>query len=342
MRITKYWIFQGIGWFLFAFLNIYIAAITKELSLPIFLLDILLSISGLWLTHGYRTYILNKRWVDKSTESLLKHVFFAILLLSLLYTIIYFIMTRLVLPSSVLQVDFSNIFGTFMAIFVLFSIWNAIYFTWNYVEKNRQLLIQQLTMESELKDLEIKTIKANLQPHFIFNALNSIRALIDEDPVRAREAVTKISNILRSSIAKKEEADTLENEINLVEDYLALEKIRFEERLQFDKHIAPEVLPIKIPTMMLQTLIENAIKHGIAAHESGGIIKLEAFLNNQLLTIKIKNTGLLNPQTIHQDSLSFGLNASKQRLGHLYPGKSSLKIEQENDLVVTTITIHTN
>src|SRR5205085_6678051 len=115
-----------------------------------------------------------------------------------------------------------------------------------------------------LRKLELKTIKAHINPHFIFNALNSIRALIDEDPNRARNAVTHLSNILRSSMqAEKLETVPFEKELNIVKDYLALEYIRFEERLKIEYSIEGATLNQPVPPMMLQTLVENAIKHGI-------------------------------------------------------------------------------
>lgn len=100
-------------------------------------------------------------------------------------------------------------------------------------------------MEASVKDLEIRTIRSNLQPHFIFNSLNSIRALIDENPELARNAITQISNILRNSITNQEITDSLENELKLVNDYLALEKIRFEERLQYQQKYIPQHLRYK-------------------------------------------------------------------------------------------------
>lgn len=219
------------------------------------------------------------------------------------------------------------------------GLWNAIYFSWNYIERNRTLHIQQLKMESALKDLEIKTIKANLQPHFIFNALNSIRALIDEDPSLAREAVTKISNILRSSISQKNELNPLETELQLVYDYLDLEKIRFEDRLEIIKRIDEETLPLRLPSMMLQTLVENAIKHGISALENGGALIIESRMEREKLKIKIKNSGHLLSKPNKENSLSFGLKATRQRLNYFYGHEASFNIVEENDFVVCTLLI---
>jgi two-component system, LytTR family, sensor kinase len=340
MKWSRYWIFQLLGWFLFAFLNIYISLFTGQISVSNTTLNLSLLVLGLILSHSYRTVIIQKEWLRQETEKLLLYVFLGTALLSLTYTLSFYLLRYFIVRPTNLHLKFADMMGAYVAVFFLFGIWNAIYFSWNYIERNRQLLISRLRVESDLKDLEIKTIKANLQPHFIFNALNSIRALIDENPKLAREAVTKISNILRSSITQKKELDTLANEIQLVEDYLDLEKIRFEERLQFSKKIDPQSLHILIPTMMLQTLVENAIKHGISASEYGGEIILETYIQQGTISIILRNTGTLLKEKQHEDSLSFGLNATKQRLAYFYKDQAHFSIEQENQFVNTSIIIH--
>ena len=166
-----------------------------------------------------------------------------------------------------------------------------------YIEKSRKAQIESLKIDSMMKDIELKSLRANLQPHFIFNTLNNIRALINENPEQARDAITKMSNILRAIITKQNALDLFQNELNFVEDYLSLEKIRFEERLIFTKDIDEKCLTVNIPTMMLQTLIENAIKHGISHKEEGGEISLKAFLQEKFLYIQIENDIEKNAKT---------------------------------------------
>lgn len=339
MRVSKYWLFQGLGWFLFAFLNIYVAVITGDLSITVFLVDILLSFVGLWLSHRYRAHILKGKWLLFPTEKLLRFVFLYTALLSLIFTIGFYLLQWIFVNRHSVPDNLADLFGTFVAVYVLFALWNAIYFAWNYIERNRFLLINRLRLESEMKDLEIRTIRANLQPHFIFNALNSIRALIDENPTLARDAVTKISNILRSSIQASQELNELGKEVKLVEDYLDLEKIRFEERLQFSKQIDPETLSFPIPAMMLQTVVENAIKHGISASEQGGEIQLETRRYENTVELKVSNTGTYDPSHNREDSLSFGIRATQQRLQHFYGEQATFRIQQNGRWVETHIHI---
>ena len=147
-------------------------------------------------------------------------------------------------------------------------------------------------MESLVKELQLKTIKSHINPHFIFNALNSIRALVDENPERARTAITELSNILRSSMqAEKTETTTLEKELSIVKDYLELEQIRFEDRLKVEYDIDEDTLDQQVPPMMLQTLVENAIKHGISKQLNGGLIRVTSDFTDRHHELIVENTG---------------------------------------------------
>jgi sensor histidine kinase YesM len=126
---------------------------------------------------------------------------------------------------------------------IFLTVWLLIYYAYHYFERVNRQQVDTHRLNAVVKDLELKTIKSHINPHFIFNALNSIRALVDENPERARKAITELSNILRNSMqAEKMETVPLENELNIVRDYLALEQMRFEERLKVDFEIDEDTL----------------------------------------------------------------------------------------------------
>ncbi len=323
-------------------MNIYIAILTQEFTQDVLIINLLISVIGLLLSHLFRNYILKAGLASKPTENVLIIVTGAITLLSVVYNLFYYVCLYFLYNESIFKLKTTSFLGSFVSVFFLFSLWSIIYFAWTYVENNRRNLIDRLKMESAMKDLELKTIRSNLQPHFIFNALNSIRALIDEDPELARKAITRISNILRSSITQQEITDTLENELTLVNDYLTLEKIRFEERLSFSKDIDPASLALHIPTMMLQTLVENAVKHGISALEKGGIVHIQSTYQEGILELKISNTGSLQVEERNEHSLGFGLNSTKQRLKLIYNKKASFDIFEKENMVHVRIKINTH
>lgn len=222
--------------------------------------------------------------------------------------------------------------------FVLLFIWNCIYFMYHYIAKSRKQQMATLQLEGLVKELELKTIKAHINPHFIFNALNSIRALIDENPVRARTAVTELSNILRSSLrAEKGETVPFGDELQIIKDYLALEYMRFEDRLQVEYEIDEESLGQTVPPMMLQTLVENAIKHGISKQVRGGVVRIVSVVRPNYHLLSVQNTGHLNG---YRNNEGFGLASTQDRLHLLYGERARFEIKQiENTLVEARITL---
>ncbi|MCW3089184.1 MAG: sensor histidine kinase [Ferruginibacter sp.] len=216
--------------------------------------------------------------------------------------------------------------------FFLLFIWNLLYYTFHYVERTRRQEVDTLKLQSLVKELELKTIKSHINPHFIFNALNSIRALVDENPSRARTAITELSNILRSSMqTEKMETVPLERELNIVKDYLALEKMRFEERLNIEMDIDEDTLEQPVPPMMLQTLVENAIKHGISKKVDGGTIRVSSDFVENHHELVVQNSGQLGT---YKNENGFGVRSTQDRLNLLYQGKATFAIKNLDDEMV--------
>ncbi len=216
--------------------------------------------------------------------------------------------------------------------FILVALWLLLYMVWHFVEKNRNDQVDRLTLEKTVKELEVKTIKSHINPHFIFNSLNSIRALVDENPQRARKAITELSNILRSSMqVEKMETVPLHKELDIVKDYLALEQMRFEERLKVELKIDEDTLNQPVPPMMLQTLVENAIKHGISKSINGGYVKICSDFTNNNHELVVQNSGQLNGE-LNGDG--FGIKSTQDRLRFLYHGKARFEIKNVNGNMV--------
>jgi two-component system, LytTR family, sensor kinase len=271
-----YWAFQVSGWGLFALMIVLVntfldqkvdVRLVEQLTVMIF--------SGILTTHLFREFIRHSNWLLLPVEKAVPKFLIAIVVVCLVASLIRIsIIEWLSLGSVKHKFDFPGRLLFFALEIGLFIIpWTLIYYFYHYIEKSRKQQLDTLKLEALVKELELKTIKSHINPHFIFNALNSIRALIDENPERARKAITELSNILRSSMqTEKQETVSFEKELNIVKDYLALEHIRFEDRLQVKYFIDEDTLDQPIPPMMLQTLVENAIKHGISKQLSGGTV----------------------------------------------------------------------
>lgn len=211
--------------------------------------------------------------------------------------------------------------------------WLFVYFIYHVFDRYNRSEIERLRLATVVKDAELRALKSQVNPHFMFNSLNSVRALIDEDPVRARAAVTQLANLLRYSLKSgATETVTFEDELEIVNDYLALEQVRHEERLRFRRDVAPDTLGCTLPPMLLQTLVENAVKYGISNLPSGGEIVLSARRDGEQLRIEVRNPGRLattpGSAAVKRRSTGVGLRNANDRLRLLFGETADLWVEQ--------------
>ncbi|HEX6334071.1 MAG TPA: histidine kinase [Flavisolibacter sp.] len=332
-KTTRYWLFQFLGWGFFALVNIFFAIIFRQfyenmLCRLLFFVEI-----GLICSHFMRQVIQkNSVLLRPINQQIIILVIFTLLfssIFSLIQTPFEINYELAVMPKASYQRLF---FYNLSQSFVLLFIWSSIYFMYHFVAKSRKQQMDTLQLEALVKALELKTIKAHINPHFIFNALNSIRALIDENPARARTAITELSNILRSSLqAEKGETVSFKEELKIVKDYLALENMRFEDRLKIEYDIDEQTLDQQVPPMMLQTLVENAIKHGISKQVKGGVVKVISDVGENYHKLAVQNTGHLNGGASRQ---GFGISSTQDRLSLLYGEKAKFEIRQLNPELV--------
>jgi len=290
---------------------------------------IIVFFAGILTTHLLRLVIKRRSWMLLPVERALPRLAIAMIFTSILFSILILSsieVFNLAVESKQKLSFFQKILGSTIDNGLFLLPWLLIYYFYHYYDKSQKQQLDTLKLESLVKELELKTIKAHINPHFIFNSLNSIRALIDENPGRARNAITELSNILRSSMqTEKVEAVTFEKELNIVKDYLALENMRFEDRLHVEYEIDMDTLDQPVPPMMLQTLVENAIKHGISKQVSGGKVKIISDFKGDYHELAVQNTGKLNG---FMNGEGFGLSSTLNRLGLLYGDKAKFDIKQ--------------
>ncbi|MFB6455623.1 sensor histidine kinase [Chitinophaga sp. Hz27] len=328
-KISKYWWCQILGWLTYFLVNAFVFSSTPNTLYYVSL--VVLTLMGVISTHAFRYLVRRLEWETYTMDKQLLLFFWIMVGSGTLLFICKYLIMRFIFMDEEREVD--DTFRGLISAYILMTIWWATYFIYHYVERTRAEKLDQLTLQATVKELELKTIKAQLNPHFIFNALNSIRALVDENPQRARTAITELSNILRSSMAaEKAETVSMEKELNIVKDYLALETIRFEERLVVTYDIDPDTLTLQVPPMMLQTLVENAIKHGISKTISGGNVMISSHLKGLQHEITIENTGQFveNPRNGH----GFGLESTRQRLSLLFGNRASFEIRNKDAQMV--------
>ncbi|MBO0952078.1 sensor histidine kinase [Fibrella forsythiae] len=331
-----YWFCQIVGWTLLIMVDFIIYWIDDGFKPEVFYLAIADIMLGISLTHLYRLTIQRWNWVRLPFLQLVPRVLASVIVLA-------FIMSVINLPVDIELITNPQLHGLslFMATMVSWVktmlAWVLSYTAYHYVERTRQAEIEKILLKSSIRETEAKVLRSQLNPHFMFNALNSIRALVYENPQKAQLGITQLSNILRNSLlADRRKTVELREEIKTVQDYLALEKVRYEERLDCRVTVDPQASYWQVPPMMLQTLVENAIKHGVSKDVNGGFVELVGRIvtgtsGRDELHIRIRNTGTLGDKLA---SGGFGLKNTSQRLDLLYGAEAYFTIEQEAPGVV--------
>ncbi len=337
-RVNKprlYWTLQVGGWTLYAFIQIFFSAIASDspgISSQRAIFLTYEAIFGLLITHAFRGLIIKWKWLNLDMTLFLPRIIGSVFVLGLVMYILRMpISVPLGLYSWEIASDPGTILGLTTVYAVIFFIWSVLYFVYNYFERYNT----SLKLEASAREIELNNLKSQLNPHFIFNALNGIRALVDENPEKSKEAINMLASLLRSSLQTgKRELTKFDDELKIVKDYLGLETIRFEERLKTNFDIDPESKDFLVPPLMIQTLVENGIKHGVAKLTAGGIIEMQTRVHDDRLMIRIRNSGHYVNGAAPGGGL--GLENTRQRLKLIYGGDASFRILPESDSFVLT------
>ena len=203
---------------------------------------------------------------------------------------------------------------------VIILVYYLIYYNQNLQEQRNR----QLQLATEVKEAELRMLKSQINPHFIFNSLNSISSLTVSDPPKAQQMIINLSSFLRYSIGKdNKETNYLKTELENVELYLAIEKVRFGNRLHFQKNVEESCYQAKIPNLILQPLFENAIKHGVQESIETIEINLNAHMTDQSLFVSLSNN--FDLEAVSSKGTGIGLKNIKQRLALLYGNQDLLR-----------------
>lgn len=197
-----------------------------------------------------------------------------------------------------------------------------------YRARLKERTLQAARLETELARAELRGLKMQLQPHFLFNALHAVSVLIDEDPQAASKTLSKIGDLLRHSLQRmKGQEVTLQQELEFVDLYLQIEKVRFGNRLQVDIDAPADVRLACVPPFVLQPLVENSIRHGIEPHIEGGRVQLHAQRCGKDLqvTVRDRNRNDLHPNAPTSRGTGVGLRLTRERLDKMYGAQQSLQ-----------------
>jgi hypothetical protein len=340
-----YWLLQVAGWGSYGILGASAAIVFVHLN-PARVIAETAALTGtaLLMTHGLRAVIKRQHWTSRGKVQLTLRVVGGSLIPGVVLGFMAQFTTLGALqdpeqlhgatPHLHSTLALANSIVNWTTIFVL---WTAVYLVAVALRNHKSVQLRQSELTRALQLAELRLLKSQLNPHFMFNALNAVRSLIAEDPTRAQDAVTRLANTLRYTLtAGQDEIVTLSRELEIVEDYLELETLRFEDRLRVNCNVSAEARRVRIPVMMLQTLVENAIKHGIAALPEGGVLKIEGELQDGHLLLAVANPRPTAPvKSPAPESDGIGLRNAAERLRLLFGATARLDLDLSQPALAT-------
>lgn len=274
-----------------------------------------------------------------------KEKYLYVLLMGFVLSYIWLLLVKLILKGmypkdafyvQLLQQSVSIRFAAAFLMIVCFTVIGILWFTQKEQQEDNE---RRTAMEQLAKEAELNKLRQQLQPHFLFNSLNSISALTGQQPEKARHMIQQLSDFLRGTIRNESRQwVSLQEELNYLQLYLDIEKVRFGHRLQTKLDCEETVLPLQLPSLLLQPLVENAIKFGLYDTVGAVEILIAAKNNNGMLEVTIKNP-YDEATSVSFNGTGFGLASIKRRLFLLYGRQDLLQIKKEAAQFITIVSI---
>jgi hypothetical protein len=325
-----YWICQAAGWggYLAYVLGGYLLFADERHPSDILSIVVFCVVVPPLMTHGLRAWMRRHQWMRVPVWPRVLRSATAVLIFSSAITTAVGVLNglgrgRLFIPTE-------GMAWMFVAYAWAFAGWLFIYGAVHALRRRDEL-------EHIARDAQLSALRAQLNPHFLFNSLNSVRSLITEDPGRAASMLTGLSDILRYSLASDRRGTVpLADEMGVIDEYVSLERMRFEERLHVERAIDPAALAARVPPMLVQSLVENAVKHGISELPRGGFVRLEAHVRDGRVEIVVTNSGRFKPPEGHG---GYGLRNARERLRLLYGEFASLVVREDGDRTTASLSL---
>jgi LytS/YehU family sensor histidine kinase len=333
-----YWACQIGGWSVICVLNLLGTMTITRFRWQYVFITFCISVLGIALTHVVRAKSRAARWLDLPPWQLLWRVALAMVAMAAATSFAVWVLdtaTDTVFEKDeaveAVEAQLNSKFAAHVVmhanLIALYGTWCALYYGIHFLQRKQHSEAERWKLQAALSAAELAALKAQLNPHFLFNALNGLRALIIEDAPRAQHVVTRLASMLRYSLqANTRETVPLGDELRTVDDYLELETIRFEDRLRIVRDISPDTFDAAVPPMVVQTLVENAIKYGVSRHPEVGEVRLSAQPSGDSIEIRVENTGTLGATA---EGTGVGLRNAAERIHRLWGERASLRLTEE-------------
>lgn len=335
-----FWALQVLVWLIIGLINFSVQYFAGHFSATIAVLNFTgMAVGGFIVTSAYRFFLKRQPFYLRLKPGRFILTLLATgLLQSFLWIGFIYLIT---LPfAAKLSINFLPLMFNLAPLLTIVLAWDFVYMSYHLIRRYHTNEVEKWKLEAEVQKAQLGALKSQINPHFLFNALNNIRALILEDPTLAREMLIKFADIFRHSLQYSgEKLITVTEEIYILTRYFDILKLQYEDKLHYTIVSDDEALQKSIPPMILQLLVENSIKHGIALTKEGGIVAVEVSSKKGELLLRVKNSGTLQVKNTLEDSLGIGLNNISERLSLIYPGKAKLMISEEPPFVIVNILI---
>lgn len=297
-----------------------------------------LGAGGFIITTIYSIFLGRIKWQEWKRATLFLFIILSAIILTVIWSVMLYLFFGITLnktlPLKILFINFIPISG-------LVLIWLLFYFSYKLIKHYHTSKVERWKLKADIQKAQIEILKLQINPHFLFNTLNNIRALILIDQQKARKMLTNFSDLFRYSLQITENREVkLSDELNIVRQYLELAKIQYDDKLAYNINVKVDDSQESIPPMLIQLMVENAVKHGVSNSESTiDAINIDIERFDKFLVLSVKNSGELNKSDDTGDSLGIGINNIKERLNHVYGNKGTFNLAYEGGYVIAKIIV---
>lgn len=337
----RFWLLQTLGWLPYALLQFLVNSDDQPVGAPEQMLaasiQVLLAVIGSLLLRALYQRLQRVQWGELRW---LATVLVASLVLAALVDALRHFGIGLIAgmwpPMQAVHAA-QPMFAGALLLSLMYLLWSLLYLALSRQQRLERAAQSAQSLQLALKEAEVQRLLGQLSPHFTFNTINNIRALILKDPEAARSMLGKFAATLRYQFADAPQAAVvLADELRTVHDYLELTRLQLGARLNYREQIDPTALPLQVPKFSLLLLVENAIKHGLAPSPRAGILQVDIRIQGDSLQMDVRNTGQLAERS---NTTGIGLGNLDRRLQLMYPGAASLELRQDGDSVLARVRI---
>ncbi|MBN2009095.1 histidine kinase [candidate division KSB1 bacterium] len=333
-HVSPFWALQIGGWLSIWLMYIAMHSVKEPIS-PNNILGLFITyLTGFLITIPLRYYNRRLGYQGRSVQFIAMNMLVSSLVLSLIWFWIDIFASIPLhgMPILEMNLHWIKFIWSWSSYLMVIIIWSSLYFVIKFYREWNEQKVRTEQANRMAQSAQLQMLRYQLNPHFLFNSLNSIRALIDEDKDHARQMITELSEFLRYSLISKNFKDVpLSEELDAIRHYFEIEKIRYEDKLEVAFEIDPLAEEYPVLSFLIHPLVENAIKYGMKTSDMPLKIRIKARVVEDTLQVEVCNTGKwVEPQQHEDDEMSTntGLDNIRQRLDNAFPNQYSLIVEQ--------------